>query len=51
MYIKCYLNVEENTTAKLNVSISVWIHFYVPGLPFKVDGISTSTKAFHVKAL
>jgi len=45
----CYLSVEEMTTAKLNVSIPVWIYFYVDSHS-KVDGINTSAKASHAKA-
>jgi len=46
----CYLFVEEITTAKLNVSISVWIYFYTDSHS-KVDGISTSAKMTRLKAL
>jgi len=41
----CYLFAEENTTAKLNVRVFRLDLFNA----IKVDGISTSTKASHVK--
>ena len=34
---------------KLNVSVSVWIYFYVESR-FKIDGVSTSAKASYLKA-